>query len=325
MTGGAAPSTDVEQREKQAEVAFTLQQQIIQGMSIAAVVWWKASEAMYEFHEMGGWGLLGYETLEEWLAQPDLSMSRSQFFRNVRAWRVLVVEQSIAPDQLESLQPSKVDEVLPAIRKGADIEDVLADVRTLGARDLRIKYGKEKELPPGEWPQNGQQGDAAGSSDGSPGDPTATTGEQGGTPEGRTAPLGICPTCGAVLPVEGAARVVAEHANAVDGGACWLGQFDTFQPACDYAGQPPHPHHLIRQQHLKGSLPTEAGGEGWEGELLILLADRRNIRMACAHHHRRWHDNRFEIPLSQVPAETVEFAAEHGLEAHLERDYKAAE
>jgi hypothetical protein len=103
---------------------------------------WALAEHLHEFHEERYWTLLGYETLEEFLAEPEVGMSRSAFFRLVEAWHWLVEVRKVAPARLSELAPSKVQEVLPAIRRGdVSPDDALADAKGFGKRDLREKYG----------------------------------------------------------------------------------------------------------------------------------------------------------------------------------------
>lgn len=110
---------------------------------LAAIVadTWTLAEHLYDFHELRGWTLLGYETLNEFLAQPDIGLSRSTFFRAVQAWRDLVKVKKVAPARLSGIEPSKAQEVLPAIMRGdVKVDDALDDAVALGKRDLREKY-----------------------------------------------------------------------------------------------------------------------------------------------------------------------------------------
>lgn len=103
--------------------------------------WWALSKALYEFHEGGYWAVLGYDSLEDFLVQPDLGIARTQFFRMTKLWRDLVVVRQIAPADLVELEPTKVGEVAPAIMRGdVKIADALDDAKQLGWRDVRAKY-----------------------------------------------------------------------------------------------------------------------------------------------------------------------------------------
>jgi hypothetical protein len=124
-----------------AERAFNVEDSIQSALSVERKAQWLLAERLYEFHEDGLWTALGYDTLVEFLAQPELSLSRTQFFALVKLWRTLVVKQGVEPKVLYSLDPSKAREVVPALARGeVSIEDALDDVARLGASDLREQY-----------------------------------------------------------------------------------------------------------------------------------------------------------------------------------------
>lgn len=140
-----APAVELTDQDR-ADAAFTLEL----GIKAAAVQvhasWWTLSQLLYAFHEGGYWSDIGYDTLDEFLAQPELGISRSQFFQMTRTWRDLVVVRNVEPKELEAVEPSKAKEVLPAIRRGdVEVEDALDDAKGLGARDLREKYRPQRQ------------------------------------------------------------------------------------------------------------------------------------------------------------------------------------
>lgn len=121
--------------------AFDLERKIKARVQATHAAWWSLAEALYEFHELLGWMLLGYETLGEFLAQPEIGMSRRSFFRAVEMWRDLHIVRRVPARALSELEPSKVREVKPAIMRGhVKPEDALADAKELGYRDVVEKY-----------------------------------------------------------------------------------------------------------------------------------------------------------------------------------------
>lgn len=142
-------TTAVERREAEAaQRAFALETTIRGVWADTHEGMWRVAEALYEFHELEGWRFLGADTLNEWLAQPELAMSRRQFFLLSKMWRDLAVVRKVPTSALKQLPPSKVAEVLPAINRGADLKKALADVKSMGARDLRREYRGEREQEP---------------------------------------------------------------------------------------------------------------------------------------------------------------------------------
>lgn len=102
---------------------------------------WALAEALFDFDEATAWTALGYETLADWLSQPEIGMRKSMYYTLVSAWRQLVVYRQVLPDRMERLDWSKVQIVLPAIRASrVDTDQALDDAEALGASDLRVKY-----------------------------------------------------------------------------------------------------------------------------------------------------------------------------------------
>lgn len=123
------------------DAAFQLERRIFSCAERTAETTWELAEALYLFHKSGGWGLLGYDTLNEFLAQPELGMSRRQFFSLTRMWRDLVVVRQVEVSQLKRIEPAKVQEVVPAVLRGdVDLYRALGDAEALGHRDLRARY-----------------------------------------------------------------------------------------------------------------------------------------------------------------------------------------
>lgn len=102
---------------------------------------WKMAEACWQCDDVRAWTRLGFETKGEWLAQPEVSLTRETFDRFVRVWDRLVIIHRVDASALKHLDVTKVDVVLRAVTKGgASVEDALGDAEALGWHDLRDKY-----------------------------------------------------------------------------------------------------------------------------------------------------------------------------------------
>ena len=140
--------------EQLQEDAFNYEQQVKQAAGSIHEAWWNFAEKLYVFHEGGYWQVLGYDSLAEFLAQPDLGLSRSQFFKMTKTWRDLVEVKKIKPARLMKLEPSKVHEVVPAIMRGeVKPKDALDDAAALSYSDVKKKYR------PAEAAKHGQKAD----------------------------------------------------------------------------------------------------------------------------------------------------------------------
>jgi hypothetical protein len=149
-------STDLEAAESQeaAEVAFAIEGRIKKAMADGRKALWELAEALYEFDEEHGWMALGHETLSDWLADPEVTMTMGTYRRYVRTWRKLVIEKQIEPDRIRRLEQSKVAIVVDKIASNEVlVDDALADVDSLGARDLREKYYSRREPEPEPEPE----------------------------------------------------------------------------------------------------------------------------------------------------------------------------
>jgi hypothetical protein len=137
-----APARDLtaEEADERAQAMFDLDQSIKAGFRAGREAMWNVARDLAKFDEESGWTALGYDKLGDWLADPDVSLGRRTYYRMVSVWRELE-QRRVSVAELAELDTSKVDIVLGAVKAGrADIDDALADAKTLGARDLREKY-----------------------------------------------------------------------------------------------------------------------------------------------------------------------------------------
>lgn len=138
-----------EDKEAQSAAAFVLMERVKEGMAAGRQALWVLASALYEFEETAGWLALGYEKKVDWLADPDIQLTQRTYNRLVHAWRVLVVQRQIEPADLQGLDVSKVDIILPAVETGrVKLAKALDDARGMAASDLRESYLKPKVAKP---------------------------------------------------------------------------------------------------------------------------------------------------------------------------------
>lgn len=125
----------------QAEEAREVEASIVSGCSAIRTAWILLAERLEHFHAERMWAALGYETFEEWLGSPEISLSQSHSYALMEGYRELVKERGLTTDDLAGIEITKVRTVLPALRRGeVEVEDALADARTLSRSDLTEKY-----------------------------------------------------------------------------------------------------------------------------------------------------------------------------------------
>lgn len=147
-----------EEFEARAKRCYELHQSIAAGLRAGREALWATARDMDTFDQEDGWSALGYESLHEWLADPEIGMTDRTFRRLLRCWRA-VARQAIPDDELGELDLSKVDLVLSAVEVGhkangkrVTLKRALRDVKALGWRDLREEYLKAPPpaLEPGD-------------------------------------------------------------------------------------------------------------------------------------------------------------------------------
>jgi hypothetical protein len=136
------------EQERAVAAAYKLENEIVGAIKDIRAKWVDLAGFLYEFQQSKGWATLGYETLEHWLAGPDIEMSRRSFFALTEAHRELVVNHLVEPSRLVDIDMTKAMEVLPALRRGqVDVDTALADCEVLTRTDLRDRYSPQV-LPP---------------------------------------------------------------------------------------------------------------------------------------------------------------------------------
>jgi hypothetical protein len=161
--------------EAAAGVAHQMDQNIRRIKRQMEGLWVELAESLHHFRAGQMWRDLGVPTFEAWLSDPEVDLERRWVYKLTDAYRVLVIEQGVPRERVERLRISKVNEVLPAIRRGqVELETALHDVESLSRGDLEIQY--------------------RGLHSSTPGNPTAALSpsiETESEPEWAT-----CPTCG---------------------------------------------------------------------------------------------------------------------------------
>jgi hypothetical protein len=119
-------------------------EQLLTGLNHANRGLTLAAEACHRLLHSEGWTALGYDSVGQYLASPEIAMSRAQFYALADIWEQYVIQGG--QDEQRLCAPSKLEVPLKALKAG-DVtpEEALADAEELGLRDLRKKYRGEKE------------------------------------------------------------------------------------------------------------------------------------------------------------------------------------
>lgn len=160
LTAGRARDLTPEEADERMKRLTGLERQIHAGLRAGRATMWAVAQSLYEWDEEAGWSALGYESIGDWLSQPEIGMSRKTYYRSVQMWREFVVVRRLDPEKLLALDIGKVEVVLPALKAGrVDLDDALSDAEALGRADLRDKYyGPDQHArEPGDPPADHSQ------------------------------------------------------------------------------------------------------------------------------------------------------------------------
>jgi hypothetical protein len=133
-------------------IAHGAHAKVIEGLRGVRLSLALVAEGCHELHVTEGWRELGYESLSEYLAAPEITISRTEFYRMAEIWSAYVLNGGVEPIELQGAGPSKLEVPLPAITAGVvSAVQAVADATSMTRKDLRSHYaglvGDEEPKP----------------------------------------------------------------------------------------------------------------------------------------------------------------------------------
>jgi hypothetical protein len=114
-------------------------------------LWVELAADLYIFKEGKMWEALGFETMDAYFADPDVEIGIRYAYDLITAYKQLVVDRGMAPEEMKQLDVSKVKEALPAIRRNqVTLEEAVADIKTLSKSSIITKYSGRASSTPGK-------------------------------------------------------------------------------------------------------------------------------------------------------------------------------
>lgn len=111
-------------------------------------VWVHLAADLHEVHDNRAWEVLGYDSFEAWLADPEIDLHPRHVYRMIQVYRELVIDRKVPLGALETAEVTKVSVVLPALREGkVSAEEALSDAATLSRSDLQERYAGDPSAP----------------------------------------------------------------------------------------------------------------------------------------------------------------------------------
>lgn len=141
--------------------AFVAHTQIVDGVARVNEGLAYAMKGCYDLEKSKGWAKLGFATLNEYLAQPEVTVSRTDFYRLAAIYEAYVLDGGVPAELLAGASPSKLELPIPAIEQGVvSAEQAVSDAESLTRKDLRERY----RVLLGDAPADGGQADGGAAS-----------------------------------------------------------------------------------------------------------------------------------------------------------------
>ena len=103
--------------EKIASLASSIERDVISTIADIRRSWAELAAHLYAANQHSAWLALGYETLDEWLAQPEIDLGRRYFLQLVETYRVLHIEHGVDVNEIGRVDVTKAIVVLAAVRE----------------------------------------------------------------------------------------------------------------------------------------------------------------------------------------------------------------
>lgn len=151
VQGEVLPPAPKSPEELAADRAFKVDQRIKAINAEMKGLWVELAANLYVFMEGEMWRDLGYETSGAYYADPDVDINIRHAYDLIAAYKQLVIDRGVEPEDLKQLEVSKVKEALPAIRREqVTWEEAKADIQALSKSSLITKYKGTASSTPGE-------------------------------------------------------------------------------------------------------------------------------------------------------------------------------
>lgn len=118
--------------------AQQLEQEIVRGLEAGRTAAIYTAKCLTEYIEGEGWRH-NYETLNEFLSQGEVGMSRTDAFRLIRVYRGYVLDGGVPHAELAGIDPTKLDIALPGLTQ-VHWKELVSDCRVMPRGDVQEKY-----------------------------------------------------------------------------------------------------------------------------------------------------------------------------------------
>jgi replication fork clamp-binding protein CrfC len=105
-------------QERNARVAFAAEQDIKQDLHVIRVKWVELAAKLTDFIDNERYLALGFTTIQEWLAQPEINISMQKLYAYTQMYREWIVKRQIDAERLADMSMQSLREITPSVRMG---------------------------------------------------------------------------------------------------------------------------------------------------------------------------------------------------------------
>lgn len=127
-------------KEIKAEQAHYLEKEIVRIKTNMGEAYFLLGELFKKIRDEKLYRLLDYNTMTEFIAQPELAFSRSSVYDYIHMYEIYVEELGFNTDILSAVQYSQLRKILPVVL--SDPEEWIEKARTLSRGDLTLEVGE---------------------------------------------------------------------------------------------------------------------------------------------------------------------------------------
>jgi len=130
-------------KEVKAEQAKYLENQILRIKKSMGQGYFLLGELFKKVRDERFYRLLDYNTMTEFIAQPELAFSRSSVYDYIRMYEVYIQSLGMTADELTDITYSQLRKILPVVETNP--EEWISKAKTLSRTDLALEVGEAKK------------------------------------------------------------------------------------------------------------------------------------------------------------------------------------
>lgn len=138
---------DAKPTMKRSETAFKLEQEVKGIRHKVGESFLELGRLLKEFRDNAYYKDLNYDTMTDWLSSPDISISIGWAWNFISVYEIFILEHGLSPARVLGADYSKLQEIIPIVRKAPDsAEEWLEKATDLRRVDLRREIQEFKGL-----------------------------------------------------------------------------------------------------------------------------------------------------------------------------------